>query len=84
MNWVLHIRNKARKALRHFPKKDQYCIAEAFREMKANPFFGDIVKLDEKSTWRQRIGSYRIFYEIITQEKVIYIFRVERRTLKTY
>ena len=65
MNWVLHVRNKTRKAIRHFPEKDQRYIVETLREMRENPFFGDVIKLDEGNSWRRRVGAYRIFYEII-------------------
>ncbi|MBI4993569.1 type II toxin-antitoxin system RelE/ParE family toxin [Candidatus Wolfebacteria bacterium] len=84
MNWVLHIRNKTKKEFCRFPMKDRCYIAEALREIKENPFFGDIIKLDVENFWRRRIGAYRIFYEIITSKKIVYVFRIERRNSKTY
>lgn len=85
MNWELYLRNKAKKTFRRFPAKDQKFIAEVLREMRENPYAGDIEKLEgEENSWRRRIGAYRIFYEIIVLEKVIYIFKIERRTSKTY
>jgi len=38
----------------------------------------------EENVWRRRVGAYRIFYELISKEKTINVFRVERRTSKTY
>jgi mRNA-degrading endonuclease RelE of RelBE toxin-antitoxin system len=38
----------------------------------------------EENVWRRRAGAYRIFYELIPKTKIIYVFRVERRTSKTY
>ncbi|MBI4086245.1 MAG: type II toxin-antitoxin system RelE/ParE family toxin [Candidatus Liptonbacteria bacterium] len=84
MNWVLHVRDKARKAARRFPEKDQKHIIEALREMRENPFAGDIVKLDEENSWRRRVGAYRIFYEVFAAQHAIYVFRVERHTSKMY
>jgi len=53
--------------------------------LPSNPYRGDIEKMKgEENIWRRRIGAYRIFYEIIPKEKVIYVFRAERRTTKTY
>ncbi|MBI2024454.1 type II toxin-antitoxin system RelE/ParE family toxin [Candidatus Giovannonibacteria bacterium] len=53
--------------------------------MPMDPFFGDIQKMKgEKNTWRRRIGSYRLFYKIYSDKKIILVFRLERRTSKTY
>lgn len=85
-DWKLKIRERAFKDLAKFPKKEQERIVEIIeKEIILNPYLGDIEKMKgEKNSWRRRIGSYRIFYEIISQEKIIYIFRIERRTSKTY
>ena len=54
-------------------------------ELATNPFVGDIQKMKgEENIWRKRVGSYRVRYEIIKEEKVVHVFRVERRTSKTY
>ena len=85
MNWELHLRNRAKKSLSRFPKKDQIYIAIGLRELVTNPYSGDFKKiLGEENSWCRRIGAYRIFYEIIPQEKTIFVFRIERRTSKTY
>ena len=86
IGWQLKIRNRVLKDTARFPKKDQEKIAEILeKEIILNPYFGDIEKMKgEDNSWRRRIGSYRIFYEIIPQEKIIYVFQIERRTSKTY
>lgn len=38
----------------------------------------------EENVWRRRVGSYRIFYEIIVDKKIIYVYDVKRRTSSTY
>jgi len=38
----------------------------------------------EENVWRRRIGAYRIFYKIRVSEKIILVFKLERRTSKTY
>jgi mRNA-degrading endonuclease RelE of RelBE toxin-antitoxin system len=84
-NWGLRVREKVYKDLEKFPQKDRRNIIKAIEQLPFNPYLGDIEKMkDEENSWRRRIGAYRIFYEIILQEKVIYVFRVERRTSKTY
>ena len=85
MNWGLHLTKKVRKAIRRFPLADQKHISKTMREISQNPFSGDIGKIEgEENTWRRRIGAYRIFYEVIVPDKIILVFRVERRTSSTY
>ncbi|MBI4160451.1 MAG: type II toxin-antitoxin system RelE/ParE family toxin [Candidatus Yanofskybacteria bacterium] len=85
MNWELHVRNKVRKNIFRFPQKEQRRIALVLGELKTNPYAGDIEKLEgEENSWRRRIGNYRIFYDVYPEKSVIYVFRVERRTSKTY
>jgi mRNA interferase RelE/StbE len=85
INWQLKIRDKTHKTLSRFPKKDQERLTVAIEGLPTNPFIRDIEKMrGEENIWRRRIGAYRIFYEINLQEKVIYVFRIERRTSKTY
>lgn len=85
MNWELQLRNRAKKSLLRFLKEDQVYIAIGLRELAANPYSGDIKKMKgEENSWRRRIDAYRIFYEIISQEKTIYVFLIERRNSKTY
>jgi len=38
----------------------------------------------EENIWRRRVGAFRVFYELLPQEKVVYVFHVKRRTSKTY
>jgi len=53
--------------------------------MEVNPFRGDIERLGgADNTWRRRIGSYRLIYEIGIKEKTIEIYEIARRTSKTY
>ena len=85
MNWELRLRKRVKKHLLRFPKKDQIYTAAGLKELATNPYSGDMEKIsDEENVWRRRIGAYRIFYEIISQEKVIRVFRIERRTSKIY
>lgn len=84
-NWLLRIRKEIYNALDKFPEKDRVRLIKVVEELSSDPYFGDIEKMKgEENIWRRRVGAYRIFYEIRLSEKVIYVFRVERRTSKTY
>ena len=85
MNWELRVRKHIKKTLSHFPKKVQRQIVLVLRELIQSPYSEDIVKIaGEENIWRRRVGSYRIFYEIFPKDRMIYVFRIERRTSKTY
>jgi mRNA-degrading endonuclease RelE of RelBE toxin-antitoxin system len=85
MSWELHLRGRAKKNLRKFPKRDQLRVILALREIATDPYSGDIVKIGgEDNVWRRRVESCRIFFEIYTNKQVVYVFRIERRTSKTY
>ncbi len=84
-NWVLQVDTIVYKFLKKIPRKDVERVLFAINNLTDDPFYGDIKKMKgEENSWRRRIGVYRIFYEIIPQEKIIYVFKAERRTSKTY
>lgn len=85
INWKIKIRERVCKDTEKFPRKDKMRILQTFEEIYVNPFSGDVQKMKgEENVWRRRVSAYRIFYEILPKDKVTYIFRVERRTSKTY
>ena len=83
--WTVDVDERVEKKLRRFPKKDAERILSAFTAMVTNPYSGDIIKMKgEKDVWRRRIGAYRFLFEVLAEERAVYIFRVERRTSTTY
>jgi len=83
--WQLRIRNKLRKIINKFPKKDSERIHDLIKQMSINPYDGDIHKLSgNENVWRRRTGSYRIFYELILEERILHVFNIERRNSNTY
>lgn len=84
-SWVLQIDDSAYKFLEKVPRKDAERILFILQELPADPFRGDIKKMrGEQNIWRRRVGTYRIRYELIVEEKVIHVFLVERRTSNSY
>lgn len=85
-NWKLKIRERIWKDIARFPIKYRERIVKVIaKDLPLNPYSGDIEKMEgEKNSWRRRVGAYRIFYEIYPREKTVYVYRVERRTSKTY
>ena len=73
----------ARKALEKLPDKDQRLIQQALTAMEADPYSGDIKRLQPPS-WRRRAGSYRIFFALFPDERRVVVTSIERRTSTTY
>ena len=85
MCWQVKVRAKVQKSLAGFPKADAARIVAAFFEIRENPIAGDIQKMDgERNVWRRRVGNYRIFFELYLEARLVYIYRIERRTSSTY
>ena len=85
MIWTLRIAKRAEKLFAKAPAKSRRLLQTALEEMCHNPFSGDIVRLkSERSTWRRRVGSYRIFFDIYPDEQMIDIVDIDRRTTTTY
>lgn len=83
--WDLQVDPSVFKILKKISQGDAKAILVVIKLLPVNPYFGDIQKMKgEKSVWRRRVGSYRIFYKIKVSEEIILVFKLERRTSKTY
>ena len=53
-----------------------------YPQLKQNPYFGKNIKKlvnYNPDTWRYRISSYRFFYEIDDQNKIVFMTSVDNR-----
>ena len=53
-----------------------------YPQLRQGPFYGpNIRKLQgyEPATWRYRIGSYRVFYSVDEDERVVFILTLDDR-----
>jgi len=53
-----------------------------YPQLKQNPYFGKNIKKlvnYKPDTWRYRISSYRFFYEIDNQNKIVFMISVDNR-----
>jgi len=84
-NWDLQIDSSVFKVLKRMPRRDTEAVSGVIRLLLLDPYYGDIQKMKgEENAWRRRVGVYRIFYKIKVSEKIILVFKLERRTSKTY
>lgn len=64
---------------RFLPRK---LAAYVYPQLREGPFFGpNIRKLQgySPSTWRYRIGPYRIFYSVDESERIVFMLTVDDR-----
>jgi mRNA-degrading endonuclease RelE of RelBE toxin-antitoxin system len=85
MTWGLVITNPAERGLRKVPRADLEHINQAFSEMCADPYSGDVKFLRGMgASFRRRVGDWRILFELDKQAQTIIILVVKRRGSKTY
>ncbi|MBI3630825.1 MAG: type II toxin-antitoxin system RelE/ParE family toxin [Candidatus Sungbacteria bacterium] len=85
MSWHVVLTDAARKELRRLSQEDQARFDAVISAREENPFQGDIVKLGgESNRWRRRVGAYRILYNLVSDERGIFIYDIKKRTSKTY
>ncbi len=84
-DWKIVVHGNVEKQLAKIPWADSVRIRDVIRGLVFYPYGGDAQKLKgEENIWRRRVGNYRIKYEILKDERVVYVFDVERRTSRTY
>jgi len=81
--WRVNVAGPARKALERFPTVDRERINAALDEIALNPFSGDVRKLGP-NTYRRRVGSYRLFFDLYPELHFVQVTAITRRTTTTY
>ena len=53
--------------------------------MRQNPFAGDVARLkDQPTSFRRRVGNWRIFFDVNQEFLRVEVTAIERRTTTTY
>jgi mRNA interferase RelE/StbE len=75
---VLH--RKAEKELENLNLDMKGRIMEAFKEMKEDPFAGEVKPVKGwKGVFRRRVGDYRIIFTVSFEENTVVILRISPR-----
>jgi mRNA-degrading endonuclease RelE of RelBE toxin-antitoxin system len=83
MPWEVVLARQAARKLADLPPKDHARLVDALAQMEHHPYTGDVVKLKGMdSTFRRRVGSYRVFFEV--HDLRVSVVAIERRTSTTY
>ncbi len=79
-NYKIQISSTAEKSLKKLPKKTLSKIVALIQSLAVNPFPANYRKLrGEEHTYRVRIGTYRIIYEVRNRELRILVLKVGHR-----
>jgi len=84
MEWTVVLAGPARKSLKRVPAGDKTRILAALAEIQADPFQGDIRKLQGLPGFRRRVGNWRILFEVVLERRQVVVAAIERRTSTTY
>jgi len=84
MAWTVLLAGPARKSLSRVPAADHKRLLAALDEMQHDPFRGDVRKLQGLPGLRRRVGNWRIFFELVPEQRQVVVTAVERRTSTTY
>ena len=84
-SWRVVLADRTKKQLRRIPVTSRERISRALNAIESDPWSGDIDKLDgDEISWRRRVGNYRIIFDILSTERVVFIHEITRRTSSTY
>jgi len=80
--------NKPRKVFQKSDAKTQRKLTTLFETLEVNPWPArdfDLAKIESMADcFRVRIGSYRVCYHVQADKEEITVYRIERRSEKTY
>lgn len=79
MTYSVRIKESAVKDLRDIPRNDRQRITQAIDNLRENPYSGTQLHGAFRGLRRQRVGNYRIVYEIERAELLVYVIQISHR-----
>lgn len=73
------LKKSAAKELEKVPEKDRKKIIKNIRDLSLDPRPQGVKKLSGQEKYRIRQGNYRILYQIVDEELIIYVVGVGHR-----
>ncbi|MFM2168924.1 MAG: mRNA interferase RelE [Verrucomicrobiota bacterium] len=77
--WIVQFETAAKKQLLCLDPGLQRRIMSKLETLKANPRSQGAIKLSGSSSWRVRVGDYRIIYDILDQQLIVSVIKVGHR-----
>ncbi len=86
--FLILLGNKAKKQFKSLQTDYRERVKEVFRKLESEPVpykDYDLRKLEGRSeTYRLRLSSFRVVYQVLWNEKTILVGRIERKSETTY
>ena len=79
VNYRLRIKKSATKEIEKLTQTDRIRIIQAIEKLAQNPRPVGSQKLSGQEKFRIRVGNYRVLYEIIDDELIIFVVKVAHR-----
>ena len=79
VSYSIRIRDSARRELAQLPRDARERVIVAIDTLREQPLTGSPLKGGLRGLRRQRVGDYRILYELLDEELVILVVRVAHR-----
>lgn len=77
--YTLLIRRRAIKDLASIPSNYAELITQHINDLAQNPYPPDAKKLKDDSGYSQRVGVYRILYDIDNTARIVTVYRLKHR-----
>ena len=83
MGWTINYSDQAAKELQKMDRCDRELIMAYMRERIegcSNPrVYGEPLRHNMQGVWRYRIGKYRILCELVDEEVMVYVVKIDHR-----
>ena len=79
VSYSIRIRGSARREIAQLPREAKERVIAAIDALGEQPLAGSPLKGGLRGLRRQRVGDYRILYELLDDELVILVVRVAHR-----
>jgi mRNA interferase RelE/StbE len=71
--------HSAQKEFDHLDRTLQTRIIKKLKMLEVNPRGMDAIKMSGSSSWRVRVGDYRVIYDIIDQVLTVLVLKIGHR-----
>ena len=78
-NYEVEFTSSAYKELKKLPPQKRLSIVRAIDKLQLNPRSGNVRPMVGTSSWRLRVGEYRVVYDILDKRLLVLIIRVRHR-----
>jgi len=78
-NYKVEFVKSAQKELTKLPKQISHRIAQAIYTLCLEPRKGNVRPMVGSTSWRLRVGDYRVLYDILDKKLLITLIRIKHR-----